>query len=119
MSQFKQTDDGDHAIENNKWVLVNENEEIRQRNIQNLKTFLGEWFLDLTIGVPYFQIIFNKLASVGQKGAAFKDEILKTKGNLRLNEFKPLDLNSASRKLTVEYKVETTSGPLAFNEEVP
>ena len=60
MSQLKQTLDGDIAIEKNRFVLVGKDEEIRQRIIQNLKTWLEEVFTDKTKGIPWRQIIFQK-----------------------------------------------------------
>ncbi len=51
------------------WFLVNgttirlcdtQQELIRQRVLINLKLFLGEWFANTAIGVPYFQSVFGK-----------------------------------------------------------
>jgi len=120
MSQLKQTDDGDLAIENNSFSLVTESEEIRQRIKQNLQTFLGEWFLDTTLGVPYFQVVFDKNSPPSLIEDVFKAAILETEGVVELVEFTDLDLDSATRELTVDFSYRDlfSDSVLNFNEVV-
>ena len=51
---------GDLLIENDKMILIDGVSEIQQLVSSKLKTFMGEYFLDNTIGLPYFQVIFEK-----------------------------------------------------------
>lgn len=122
MTQLKMNDNDDVAIENNRfvWTVNNSDEEIRQRLIQNLKFFLGEWFLDINQGVPYFQAIFVKGTPPEIVEAAFKDVIIGTDGVTDLKRFEPLDLNSATRELKVDFDVTTINGNnLTINEVLP
>ena len=116
-------DNDDLAIENNRFVLtVNDSdEEIRQRIIQRLKFFRGEWFLDLTEGLPYFQAIFVKGTPADIIEAAFKNRIIGTDGVVTLSRFDPIELDSKLRNLTVSFDVKTINGNTIFinNLEVP
>lgn len=114
MTQLKQDVDGDILFENNQFSLVEGEDEIRQRLIQNLKTFLGEWFLDTTIGVPYHQLIFVKDTPASVVEDLLKDEILNTVDVIGLNRFEPLDLDRGPRLLSVDFEVQTIFGPLAL-----
>ncbi len=119
MTQLAMTNDGDLDISNNKFYLVNGKEEIRQRIIQNLKTFLGEWFLNTLEGVPYYQIIFEKNVPPDLVADSLKDVILGTIGVVELTRFEPLDLDPVTRALTVDFEVGTADGPIVINEEIP
>jgi len=122
MTQLKMDDNNDLAIENNRLVLTenNSDEEIRQRLLQNLRFFLSEWFLDKTVGLPYFQAVFVKGTPPEIVEAAFKDAIIGTDGVDFLSRFDPLDLNSATRSLTVSFDVQTINGNnLTINEVLP
>ena len=117
MADFEQTDDGDLAITNNAFALVTGPEEIRQRVTQRIRTFLGEWFLDYTVGVPYFQDIFVKAPDEDKVSAVLKNEILGTLGVLELLTF-TLDLDD-DRTLSVEFSVKVYNGDvLKFVEEL-
>jgi len=122
MTQLKMDDNNDLAIENNRLVLTenNSDEEIRQRLLQNLRFFLSEWVLDKTVGLPYFQAVFVKGTPPEIVEAAFKDAIIGTDGVDFLSRFDPLDLNSATRSLTVSFDVQTINGNnLTINEVLP
>ena len=46
-----------------------------QKIESKLKTFLGEWFLDRDLGLPYFQRIFKKKADLDYIDSIFRAEI--------------------------------------------
>jgi hypothetical protein len=113
-------DDNDIAIENNKFVLVNGDEEIRQRLIQNLQTFFQEWFLDLDLGIAYHQIIFKKGTAIEVIEDLFKDEIISTQGVQTLERFDPLDLDGFTRSLKVKFGVQTVNSTfITIERELP
>ena len=120
MTQLVQNNDGDIDITNNKFSLTSNNsdEEISQRLKQNLKTFLNEWFLDKTVGIPYLQIIFVKGTPVSVIEAAFKGAIISTDGVATIERFDDLDLDTATRKLTVDFDVTTINGNTVTISEV-
>lgn len=119
MSQLKMTDDGDIEIGMNKFSLVTGRAEIRQRLIQALRTFFGEDFTDLTKGLPWFQVVFEKTTPPEQIDAAIKNEILSVTGVISLTRYEPLDLDVATRTLAVDFEVNTVFGAIAIEEELP
>lgn len=119
MSQFLQNDDGDLDVSMNGFSITDGQEEVRQRLIQRLKTFLGEWFLDTTIGVPYHQIIFQKAVPNSVVEDLFKSEILATTGVTELVSFPPLEFDPVSREMEMDFEVATPYGEMAVGLEVP
>ena len=113
------TKDNDLAIEKNNLVLTvnNSDQEIEQRIRQNLQTYLGEWFLDTSIGVPYLQLVYVKGVAPILIEAAFKDVITQTPGVASLVKFDPIELNSADRTLQINFAVRTINNriiPVGF-----
>lgn len=53
---------------------------IRQKLIIKLATFRGEWFLDSTLGIPYWTSILGKNRSKETIDTIFKRAILSTEG---------------------------------------
>ena len=82
--------------------------------IQHVRTrllfYLGEWFLDLKSGTPYFQEIFTKPANLANIESIFKSRILNTPGILKLTEFSMDYEGSRTRKLNVSFSAETIYG---------
>lgn len=122
MSQFKLGDDGDLLIDGNKFVLTqhNSDDEIAQRLMQRLRFFFGEWFLDVSEGVPWFQIIFEKSTSPDIIEGILKETIIGTEGVVTLDRWVPLEYDPKTRLVQVVFDVTTINGNnLVINEVLP
>lgn len=84
-----------------------------QRIDCRLRTFLGEFWLDQTIGIPYFQEILKKNPDMDAVRAAFASEIQKVPGVQTLDSLE-VTRDRASRKLTVIFRVTGTDDLLYF-----
>ena len=114
MTDIKQTEDGDIFLdENGQSYLVDGVEEAAQKNYQHLQTFQGEWFIDRSIGVPYFDLM-DKTLSIDSVSATLKREIISIPCNSVMTRF---DLSrSVDRRLRVSYAVLTLDGDLVTIE---
>lgn len=88
---------------------------IRQHLSQRLKTFLGEWFLDSRIGVPYFQHILQKNPNPVVVDAVLKKEIIQTPGVEELIQF-DVDIDEATREASLIFRVKTIAGEVQFSQ---
>jgi hypothetical protein len=88
---------------------------VQQRLKQSLLFFLGEWFLDVTDGVPYYQDIFIKAPDIITVESIFKSTILETPDVLELISFE-LEYTNIDRGLSLEFEVKTTFGNLTISE---
>jgi len=110
---------GDIDVVDGQLVLVgfqfgSQQREIEEKIEQNLRTIFGEWFLDRSIGVPYFEDIFTKPARMQIIEPIMVDVILKTKGVVRLLEFN-LDLDARRRVLFFPVlRIQSTEGVIEF-----
>lgn len=91
-------------IVNGDLVLTKESDAVRQHITQRLQMFAGEWFLDLSEGVPYFQNILIKNPNPDVVDGLLKETILSTPGVDELLSFN-LDYSASLRKLTVDFSV--------------
>lgn len=107
----------DLIFENDDLVLVNNSDAIIQHLSIRLKFYLGEWFLDQRLGVPYFDKVFIKNPSLILIRTMFRDVILTTPGIISISKF-DLNLISNNRILDTSFTVESSSGKiLDFSEE--
>ena len=61
MSDLKLNEDGDLYFEKGQLVLFTEKSEATRQRLQiKIQTYLAEWFLNRTVGIPYFQVITLK-----------------------------------------------------------
>lgn len=117
MSGFKCDESGDILIAQNKFSIVTGVDEVIQNIRQRLRTFLGEWFLNIGLGVPYFEDIFIKQPNALSIEAAFKNEILKTTGVRELIEF-DFTLDETNRTLEYTFSALVLDEIIDFSEVV-
>ena len=100
----------DLIIQAGRLVTVADGAEVVQHVRSRLLFYLGEWFLDIDAGVPYFQEIFTKPANLANIESIFKSKILRTPGVKRLTDFSMTYEGGSSRTLSVSFSAETTFG---------
>ena len=100
-------DTHDVVFDNSTTTVTNEQ---RQSVAQLLKikllTFLSEWFLDTTAGVPYYEQIFGKVRSKAAIDAIFRAQIESEPAVLEIVDFdSTLD---GTRTYSLRFRVRTT-----------
>ncbi len=118
MSDIALNSDWDIDITGSDLTLTTGADAIKQHISQRLKTWYGEWFLDMERGIPYLQQIFKKNPNPIIVDSVFKREIINTPGILQLKEFS-LDLNPVARELSLAFKALCTDGIISFEEVIP
>lgn len=88
---------------------------VRQFVLRRLRMFLGEWFLDETLGVPYHDRIFVKNPDPDLIGSELKKCIIQTPGVVELTSFS-YDYDSLARTFAVTFEARSDDGPIDFNE---
>ena len=78
---------------------------------------LGEWFLDLDDGIPYFEEFFVKAPVIEHLETILKDAVLSFDEVESVADMN-IDYNENTRKLTVVWAAESTTGLLTGTEEL-
>ena len=107
--------DGDLVFENNDLVLVDGQEAIKQHLTMRLQEFLGEWFADSTVGVPWISEILIKNPSFLVVQEILKAVILDTPNITDIISF-TFDLEN--REATLSTKVLSTNGIIDFSTAI-
>lgn len=95
---------------------VTELDALAQAIYSDLKTFLAEYWLDKSIGVPYFEVIFVKSIDLSFKKTLMKNEILKRDEVLEITSFEA-DFIGITRTFRIVYSAKTTLGTIE-NQEI-
>ena len=85
-------------------------ESVAQRLTVKLNTFLGEWFLNTTTGVPYYQQIFGKVRSKAAIDIIFQQQISSEPGVLEITDF--FSDISSGRTYSLSFRVRTTQNQI-------
>lgn len=113
MSDLAVLANGDIKVVEGDVLLTTGVDAIRQHLEIRLQTFLGEWFLDQRIGVPYFEDVFKKNPDLTVLNAVFTKAILDTPGVNSLGSLS-FDLQSG-RQLAITFSAVTDEGVLDYS----
>jgi hypothetical protein len=124
---LKLTVNNDLDVEDGDLVFISGTEAIAQHLLIRLRTFKGEWFRDLNIGMPYLirsgseildspAAILKKNPNIAIVQTRFRQAILTTPGVIELTVFN-YEWDKATRVFTLNFRALTTEGPLDFSEE--
>ena len=84
-------------------------EHLAQKIENQLKTFRGEWFLNQSIGIPYYQDILKKQVNIDTVTSIFRNAILNVEGVDRIIDLSVL-LDTAEREYNLTFKVKADTG---------
>lgn len=93
------------------WPLeaVNGIDQIRQEIASRLRFIRGEYYLDVTLGVPYIDGILSKGSSRALVEAEIKRAILEYPGVTSLEYFS-VSFNSVTRNVAIDFRAQTSIG---------
>jgi hypothetical protein len=110
--------------ETNKFTLVNGDfvlttgvDAVAQFVGQRLQTWLGEWFLDTTEGVPFREKIFLKNPNIVDVETTLKLIIIESPGIIELTSFN-LTLDSAARTAHLAFTANSQAGEVVFDQDI-
>lgn len=106
----------DLLIESGNFKLVKDAAETVQHVRSRLLFYMGEWFLDIKAGTPYFQQIFTKPANLANIESILKYRILNTPGVSKLIEFSLDYTGESERRLNVSFTAETIYGMINIEQ---
>lgn len=93
---------GDLDVSTGRFETLTGPEYAVQKIRQRFKLFLGEWFLDTTLGVPWFQSILIKNPSLGLIQSIGRDILLAVPGIVGVRQIEA-QFDAPSRTLSLAY----------------
>lgn len=94
---------GDLAIVQGTTQVISGGQYAKQRTSVSLDFFLGEWFLDVRQGMPYFRDVLIKNPNSDTVRSVFKRAILKTPGIVSVDRI-TVELDTSRRVCAVDYE---------------
>lgn len=92
-------------------------EDVQNYLLISLRLFKGEWYLDLTQGIPYFQNILGKKISLQIVTQIFKSAILKCPGIQSLDSIDTRRLEA--RAIQLVFSVTLQDGKILTSSDFP
>lgn len=97
--------------------LVEDQFECVQHIRQRLQTFLEEWFLDLSVGVPWIQQILGKVQYLSTVETILRAVIADSPGVKEVTSF-AVGESDQERTIRVDFTVLLETGPLSSSVEI-
>lgn len=105
----------DLVFENRDLTFVSGIDYYRQKVAIELQFFFGEWFLDTTLGIKFFEVVLIKNPDETLVNNLIKTAILDIDGMLEILEYDSV-FDKVLRKFTITGKVLTDSGEFILDE---
>lgn len=105
------------VMTNGDFVLTDGVDAVAQMVGQRLQTWLGEWFLDITEGVPFREKIFVKNPSVVEVESVLKLMIIQSPGIIQLTSF-DFTFDSALRQAHLSFSAQSQMGEVLFDQDI-
>lgn len=111
---------GDLAISGRKFVVVEGIDYIRQKLLARFQFFLGEWFLDLREGVPYYRDVFvaNPDKNMPVIRSLLKRIALSVPGVVSIRQFDVV-FDSTTRSMIASMRLICNGGTLVVTQAAP
>lgn len=109
---------GDLLIEDYDLKLIDGIDQVIQNVSIRLRFFLGEWFLDIESGIPYYQDFFIKAPNQIRIESLIKEEILDTDGINEITAFEA-EFDSSLREFSVNFSAQADEGEIELEVSVP
>lgn len=98
-------------------LFVEKTDYIVQKLKIKLQFFLGEWFLDTSIGIPFFEEILIKNPNLPDIENLLKAAIIEVDGVNEILEFES-NFSKSTRSLDTTFKVNTDYGIIDFSDTI-
>ncbi len=105
------TVDDDLLIENDNLSIIDGTAGYEQNLVIRFRFFKGDWFLDLRLGVPYYDDIFLKNPDLILVRTIFREIILETAGTDSIERF-DLSVDSATRIMSMSFTSKLITGEI-------
>lgn len=89
-------------------ITQEESESLKQRLIIKLLTFQEEWFLDTTLGTPWYQSILGKNRAKETIDSILKSSILSEPEVIQIESFKS-SIDKSNRIYSLNFRVRSTN----------
>lgn len=113
---------GDLDVTNGVVTIVADGDQVKQAWLIAMRTFLGEYFLDSTIGIPYVQRVFTKRQTIRELKQIFSDASLAVPGITQVVAVVVGKIDSVKREVDVAVTAKldgNVTGVFKFTGKIP